>query len=845
MAEDVTLTIDGKEITVPKGTLVIRAAEMLGITIPRFCDHPLLDPIGACRQCMVEVEGQRKPFTSCTTTCTPDMVVKTHLTSEVARQAQEGQLEFLLINHPLDCPQCDKGGECPLQDQTLAHGPPDTRLVDQKRRFDKPIAISAQVLLDRERCVLCARCTRFSQQISGDPFIELFERGALEQVAIYEDEPYESYFSGNVIQICPVGALTSSGYRFKSRPFDLTTHDSVCNQCSAGCNLRVDVRRNVVQRQLARDNMAVNESWSCDKGRFGFDFLVRPERLREPRARDHLGAMHPTSWLQALQRAADGLSGVIEADGPDAVGVLSGGRITDEDAYALSRFARDVVGTDNVDFRLAPRPEEEMPVLPSLAGRTGVTYDDVEAAEVIVVAGLDSEEEVPILHLRLRKAWRKHRRRIVVVGPVLGSLEGIAWRWVRTDAGQEARALAALAGGQAPESVADIAEALRGAERTVVLAGERLAKSPGALHAAAALAADVDAGFAWVPRRTNARGALDAGLLPGLLPGGRALADPGPVAEAWGRLPETPGLDTRGILEAAAAGKIKALYLVGVDPARDFEDPELARAALAKAETVIVQDLLPTATTRFADVILPACAAQERVGSFTTWEGRRQPFAQAVLPQGLAQQDWDITRQLALAMGHDLGWETAGDVRREAAPLMEAAGAGLGAAPETAAPGPRPADTYDAVLVEPLLGEGTMLAGAEALKQTARVPAVWISPSDAERLGVSDGRHVVVVTDHGRVELPAKVTAAVVAGCVRLPRRTAVADAAALGSDGALRVRLEVAEGYTPVAYPKRLPVVETGEERRSMAAGAPGDAGSRGSGPEEAGSGPRPGGAA
>jgi NADH-quinone oxidoreductase subunit G len=282
MSDQVTVTIDGKDISVPKGTLVIRAAEQLGITVPRFCDHPLLDPVGACRQCMVEVEGQRKPFTACTTTCTDGMVVKTHLTSGVAARAQEGQLEFLLINHPLDCPQCDKGGECPLQDQTLVHGPPDTRLVDQKRRYDKPTPISAQIALDRERCVLCARCTRFSQEISGDPFIELFERGALEQVAIYEDEPYHSYYSGNVVQICPVGALTAASYRFRARPFDLRTTTGVCNHCSAGCNLRVDTRGGEVQRQLARTNMAVNEMWNCDKGRFGFEYVAHPDRLRSP-----------------------------------------------------------------------------------------------------------------------------------------------------------------------------------------------------------------------------------------------------------------------------------------------------------------------------------------------------------------------------------------------------------------------------------------------------------------------------------------------------------------------------------------------------------------------------------
>jgi NADH-quinone oxidoreductase subunit G len=274
----VSLTIDGKPIEVPKGTLIIRAAEQLGIVIPRFCDHPLLDPVAACRQCLVEIEGMAKPMTACSTTVMPDAVVKTHLTSEVARKGQEGQLEFLLINHPLDCPQCDKGGECPLQDQALAHGPGESRMLDQKRRYEKPLPISSLIALDRERCVLCARCTRFSAEISGDPFIELFERGALEQVAIYADEPYHSYFSGNVAQICPVGALTKSTYRFGARPFDLRTTPSVCNQCSAGCNLRIDTRRGVIQRQLARDNMAVNEMWSCDRGRFGHPWVHAESR---------------------------------------------------------------------------------------------------------------------------------------------------------------------------------------------------------------------------------------------------------------------------------------------------------------------------------------------------------------------------------------------------------------------------------------------------------------------------------------------------------------------------------------------------------------------------------------
>jgi NADH-quinone oxidoreductase subunit G len=801
--QTVTLSIDGHDVSVPKGTLVIRAAELLGITVPRFCDHPLLDPVGACRECMVEVEGQRKPFTACTTQCTDGMVVRTHLTSQVAADAQAAQLEFLLINHPLDCPQCDKGGECPLQDQTLAHGPDHSRFVDAKRRYDKPIAISEQIALDRERCVLCARCTRFSQQIAGDPFIELFERGALEQVAIYADEPYHSYFSGNVVQICPVGALTAASYRFRSRPFDLRSAPGVCNQCSAGCNLRVDIRRGVIQRQLAADNMAVNEMWTCDKGRFGYEYVAHPDRLAEPMVRGQLRALEPVSWPQAVRAAAERLGAVAEAYGPQAVGVLTGGRLTDEDAYAVSRFAREVLGTDNVDFRLAPRTDEERDVLAAVSGRVTVTYDEVEAADVVVVAGLDPEEEVPILHLRLRKAWRTRNQRLVVVGPTPGSLARLAWRWVQTPAGGEADALAALAPPAADGMQAEVGGVLADAGRVVVLAGERLARSRGALPAAAALAQGLGAAFGWVPRRNGARGAVDAGLVPGLLPGGRRLEDPGAVAESWHRLPAAAGLDTRGMLEAAAAGDLRALYLIGVDPIRDFEDPALARAALERVDTVIVQDMLPTDTTVHADVLLPAAAPQERVGSFTTWEGRRQSFNQAVPPVGHALQDWDILRQVARTMGIDLGWETAADVRREAAPLMEATEAELPAAPAgRPEPGRVPdadPDTLAAVTVPQLLGPRTMLLGAKELVATSRPPVVWVNETDARRLGLADGAQVDVIGPAGRLTLPALVTGAVVSGCVVVPELADGVPAGTLGvtgeDGGPLLVRLEIAAG--------------------------------------------------
>ncbi len=785
MSDTVTCTIDGTEVALPKGTLIIRAAESLGITIPRFCDHPLLDPVAACRQCLVEVEGQRKPMTACSTPIGDGMVVKTHLTSEVARKGQEGQLEFLLINHPLDCPQCDKGGECPLQDQALAHGPGDSRMVDRKRRYQKPIPISPQIALDRERCVLCARCTRFSAEISGDPFIELFERGALEQVAIYADEPYSSYFSGNVVQICPVGALTASSYRFSSRPFDLRSVDGICNQCSAGCNLRIDVRRGEIQRQLARTHMGVNEMWSCDKGRFGFEYVASPDRLRQPMVD---GAPQP--WSRALRAAADRIKAVLGTRGDDAVGVITGGRLTDEDHFALSRYARDVLGTGNVDFRMAPRTADERDVFARIAGAVTATYDDVEAAPVVVVAGLDTEEEVPILHLRLRKAWRKRRMRLVVVGPVLSSLGEIAWSWLQTAPGDEAQALRALADPRSAD-FGEAGDAVREAGHNLaVLAGERLARSPGALPAAADLAHTLGARFAWVPRRNNARGAVDAGLVPGLLPGGR--------------LSGIPGLDTRQMLEKAAAGELTLLHLVGVDPARDFEDPRLARRALERVDTLIVQDILTNASTPYADIVLPATAPQERVGSFTTWEGRRQPFPQAVPAQGVALQDWDILRQLARALGTDLGWETAADVRREAAPLMERGGGGrvaVGSTPENllgrsadrnATPSGADAEgdfSLTAVVVDQLIGRGDMLGGAKELLAAAPSPVVRVSPADARDMKLEDGQHVAVAGPNGRMTLPVSISDGVVEGCVVLPRNSTDVTPGELGGT---RVRLEM-----------------------------------------------------
>src|SRR5689334_3387622 len=385
----VTVTIDGFEITVPKGMLVIRAAELLGIQIPRFCDHPLLDPVGACRQCLVEVEGQAKPLASCTTTSTDGMKVRTQLTSRVADKAQAGVMELLLINHPLDCPICDKGGECPLQNQAMSTGRGETRFIEKKRTFPKPIALSSQVLLDRERCIQCARCTRFSDEIAGDAFIDLFERGAKEQVGTADGKPFQSYFSGNTVQICPVGALTGSAYRFRSRPFDLVSTPSVCEHCASGCAQRTDHRRGKVTRRLAGDDPQVNEEWNCDKGRWAFTYTTAADRLTHPMIRNEDGVLETASWPEALSVAAEGL-----ARARGRAGVLAGGRLTLEDAYAYAKFARLALGSNDIDMRARAHSAEEAQFLAGYVAGRGieVSYQTLENAPAVLLAGFEPED---------------------------------------------------------------------------------------------------------------------------------------------------------------------------------------------------------------------------------------------------------------------------------------------------------------------------------------------------------------------------------------------------------------------------------------------------------------------
>ncbi len=773
---DITLTIDGIETWVPKGTLIIRAAEEIGIQIPRFCDHPLLEPVGACRQCLVDVatpgpDGSMRPMpkpqASCTITVTEGMQVNTQLTSAVADKAQQGVMELLLINHPLDCPVCDKGGECPLQNQAMSNGRGTSRFEDVKRTYPKPINISSQVLLDRERCVLCARCTRFSDQIAGDPFIALVERGALQQVGIYEDQPFESYFSGNTVQICPVGALTGAAYRFRSRPFDLLSTPSVCEHCASGCSIRTDHRRGVVLRRMATNDPDVNEEWNCDKGRWAFQYATLSDRLDVPLVRDGDGELRAAGWPEALAKAAEGLR---KAKG---AGVLVGGRVSVEDAYAYGKFARIALHTNDIDFRARPHSVEEADFLAQHVVATGpdggaVTYADLEDAKAVLLVGFEPEDESPIVFLRLRKGVRRNKTQVYAVAPFASrGLDKLAARLLPTRPGSETTVLRDLGGSKAGRSAL---EALQ--DRGVVLVGERLATVPGALTAAAALAESAGAKLAWIPRRAGERGALEAGALGALLPGGRPAASAQArteVAEVWDvvGLPDTAARDTDGIIEAACSGEIDALVIGGVDPA-DLSHPGVEEA-LAKT-FVVSLEIRDSAVTAVADVVLPVAPQAEKVGAFVNWEGRVRPFQDAL--DSNAMSDHRVLDMLAAELGYFLETRTQEQVHEQftaLGPWTGDRGVGDGAA---ASPDARTPDAHGQFVLATwptLLDAGRLQDGEPFLAGTAPRAVARLAATDAERLGVVDGDEVTVSSARGAVTVPVLVTDRMVDGVVWLP----------------------------------------------------------------------------
>ena len=741
--EMITVVIDGFEVTVPKGTLIIRAAEKLGIQIPRFCDHPLLDPVGACRQCLVDVEinGRAfpKPQASCTIPVEPNMIVKTQLTSAVADKAQKGVMELLLGNHPLDCPVCDKGGECPLQNQAMSNGNAESRLTGYKRTFEKPINISSQVLLDRERCVLCARCTRFSNQIASDPFITLNHRGALQQVGIYENDPFNSYFSGNTVQICPVGALTGASYRFRARPFDLVSTPSACEHCASGCDMRTDVRRGKTLRRLAGDDAAVNEEWNCDKGRWAFKYITSTDRLSQPLVRNAEGILVEASWPEALAAAAAGLKGKRAA-------VLTGGRVSTEDAYGYAKFARIALKSNDIDFRARVSSAEESEFLAAkVAGNFNVHYSDIDSADQILLVAFEPEEESPIVFLRINKNFKKRGLKVTSVATKASiAMDKLSADFIKVAPGAEAAAVAGVSL----------------TAKSVILVGERASESAGLISAAVALAEKSGAKLAWIPRRAGERGALEAGAFPTLLPGGRPVADSAArvdIAAAWGvdSLPATPGRTTHQIIEALGNDELDAVVVGGVD-AHDLLHSSKVLKAL-KNSFVVSLEIAHSSVTEVADVVLPVAAVTEKSGSFLNWEGRARSFDAAVA-ESLNRSDVRILSALADAMGESIMLGTVSATAREIAQLGKWDGARAPFTPVAA--GSAPSASGDQAILTSwrrLLDMGTMQRGEDNLAGTRRQTVAVISEKRAAAAGVVTGDQVRISNAHGSITLPVLV----------------------------------------------------------------------------------------
>lgn len=831
-----TVTIDGVPMEANPGELLIAAAERTGTYIPRFCWHPRMAEVGMCRMCLVEVSGPRgmslQP--ACMQPCGEGMVVDTK--SDTVKKAQDGILEFLLVNHPLDCPVCDKGGECPLQDQTLTFGPAESRFVEEKRHYEKPIAISDLVLLDRERCILCDRCTRFSKEVAGDPLIHFINRGNTTEVNTFPNDPFASYFSGNVVQICPVGALTATPYRFAARPWDLDQVESTCTTCSVGCKTVIQSSGDRITRYQGVDSDPVNWGWLCDKGRFGFEAVTSEGRFTSPLVRT-AGTLAPVSWGEALGTVAKRL----RAYDPSQIGVIGGARLTNEDQYAWAKLAKSVLRTDNVDAQLGDGlPAEAWLGLPS------ATINDASKATAIVLLGPDIKEELPVLFLRLRDAAANKRVPMVELSPVATGITKYANVSIRYRPGEVALAVGALVGssdgtaverqiaGVEPDSINAAAAVLqkaiaggKGNGKIVVVFGPSVfGDSSDAMLEAAGLLLSHLPNVAFLPtlRRGNIRGALDLGLAPGLLPGRVSLADADVwFGSHWSALPAQRGLDTSAMLEAAAAGTLKALVLLGADLA-DCPDRRLVERALAAVELIVCVDTLPNATNTRAHVVLPAAGYAEKSGTTTNLEGRVTRVAAKVSAPGVARPDWTIAALLAFELGSDLGFESVEDVTEEiarvapshlglTAAVLDARGASdgvllplpsladaasvMGEAEETDAAAPLAVpslltfmpsgvsavvptpDSYSMRLVanRSLYDRGVHVQASSSLAHLAPTFGVHLNPGEIERHGLRDGGPVKVMSQS------ADLTTIVISD-ERVPRGVAVLPVS-LGAQGA------------------------------------------------------------
>jgi NADH-quinone oxidoreductase subunit G len=777
----VSITINGVGHEVEAGSRLITAAEDIGEYIPRFCHHDKLEPVGKCRMCLVEVEGPRgrQLVPSCTMTVSDGMVVDTQ--SDVVKKAQEGVLEFLLINHPLDCPVCDKGGECPLQDQAFSYGSGESRFIEEKRTFVKPIPVSDVVLLDRERCVLCDRCVRVADDIAGDPLLVFNERGNQVQILTFPNEPFASYFSGNTVQVCPVGALTSVDYRFKARPWDLAKVTSVSLRDAVHSKVEIHTSRGKVVRVYGADNDAVNDGWLSDKDRFSFAALDSPDRVTMPLVATGDGFEEAT-WPEAIEMVAARLGSCKGIE----VGSIGGANNTNEEAYVLSKFMRSVVGTPHIDAQLGDgiNPHLAAAVTPR------ALLADLDDVSTIFVWGPDLKETLPVLYLRVRKAVRNWAN-LVVASPAGTGLDGIASHVLRYRAGSGQDMLRKLTSGDG--DLEQVLELLSAGSVVTLFGRASISEDERLAEAVAAFARTLDGpGSLPLVGRGNVFGALDMGLANNLLPGRistRDTAGAAMIEDAWGLIPEAAGLGTMDMLEAAVAGDLKAIFLVGADPVRDCPDPELATAALEAAEFVVAFDAFVTDSSAHADLILPAALWSEVDGTVTNLEGRVQAVHSALPPKGRARSLIGTLSDVASAMGADINAHDVSMVSKEIASVVPAYTGvsrdflifeddGDGVVVPTAdahqplgyiatdVSVPLVTDRFTLHFPRSMYDDGVTTRHAPSISNLVKAPVVRINPRDASMLAVEDGSDVELA---GSIAMPVELDPQVAEGSVVVP----------------------------------------------------------------------------
>jgi NADH-quinone oxidoreductase subunit G len=797
--EQITFAVDGVEIPATEGTMLVDAAKNGDVEIPVFCYEPKLGhPVGACRMCMVEVEGIPKLQTACSTPVRDGMVVYTR--TDRVREAQESVVEFLLVNHPLDCPVCDKGGECPLQDIAMGWGPGRSRVIDPKRHFQKPIPLSPLIKIDRERCILCYRCVRFSQEVAEDEQLQLLERGAATFVGTFDDRPYIAPFHGNIIELCPVGALTSDAYRFRARPWDIEDAGSVCTLCPSQCNVLLTVRDERIQRVLARDHPAVDDGWLCDKGRFGYQMGESGERITQPLVRQG-GELRPASWDDALAAAAAGLRSAGEG-----TAAIVGGASSNEEAYLAQRIVRRALGSPHVESRPEPAQIALGDLREVFAPELSAGVSDLDRATSILVLGTDPLHSMPILDLRIRKAVRLRGARLAVATERPSALDGGAEETARYAPGASDAFLAALAaelgvegreraGGDLGADAERIAGTIKPGETVILWGGV----DPGALaDCARALGLDAEgAGLIEVPEGANGRGLREAGCLP--------VAGPG--------LSDTPhGLDAAGIRDGLADGSLEAAFLLNADPVRDFNGGPAWNDALAKAGFVLAVSMFEDSSTRYADVVFPAEFYAEKEGTVTHPDGRLQRLRPGVPHPGLVRPMWRVLAELSALVGDETGIDSAeGALAALVSEVSfyagitpeEIGGAGIrwqerdaaSSFPRTDAGGARPprlgALNGGAETQGLRLGAYRDLWAAEvterspALRFLAPTQALELAPADAERLGLTSADEVDVRSDGASVRARVSIRERVRPGAAFLIE--------GLG-DGAGQLRGELAE---------------------------------------------------